>query len=665
MVKVIAGLLAAFVIAAGGYFGLELYVQQRIASEVEAVFVAVRANGGKAAYGKVAFNLWDRAITVADIAAETAALPPVRIKIGSVTASGVNQPDAGRLTANRIDAANVEVSGTFGSQAGIRFSYQAPRVEVTEYSGPGGPLRQLQGFGAAEVSRFALEHLAAITAKSAVIPTVTAKMAPTAAGAAGAGDYTYSGVALRDIKDGRIAATTVERVTFTAAMTAAGKLEVLTGDVVNLAAYDFDAAATAVVLDPAHASDDKYYRVYRQMTAGAYTASFEHGLKMRVEGVIIDDVGVRPSKLQFPALMAIVEAAPPPATTPTPEQMRDLLGKVAGIYEGVRVGAAEVRGFSMETPQGPFSIAAIRLANLANGKIGEVSLDGLDAKAPQGPVKVGRFALKALDVANLMRASALFTPGRNPSPEQLVALLLLLEGTEVAGLVAPYKDSSKPVTIDTLNIAWGEFVGPIPTRARVTLKMAGPVDVSDPEPFRMLALAGMGSATVNVDLGAAWSEGTRSFALEPVTIEVGSVFTAAARVSLANVPRETFSLNPLQAVIMAAQIEAGPIELALRDTGGIELAIAQHARQQKISREAARRAMTDSIRDTAMKMASVNPDVMALAGALTRFIENPRGTLTIKLVPKGKVGMTELADALRSNPIAALARFQVEAVTGR
>ena len=36
--------------------------------------------------------------------------------------------------------------------------------------------------------------------------------------------------------------------------------------------------------------------------------------------------------------------------------------------------------------------------------------------------------------------------------------------------------------------------------------------------------------------------------------------TAAARLTLANVQRETFSLNPLQAAIMAAQIEAGPVE---------------------------------------------------------------------------------------------------------
>jgi hypothetical protein len=455
-------------------------------------------------------------------------------------------------------------------------------------------------------------------------------------------------------------------VNFTAAKTTAGKAENFTGEVANLAAYDFEAAATMVMLDPAHAEDDKYYRVYRHLTAGSYSASFQQGLKMRVEGVTIDDVGLRPSRLQFPQLMAIVEAAPPPGTTPTPAQMRDLLGKVAGIYEGIRIGNAEVRGLSMDTPQGPFRLGAMRLTNLESGKLGEFALEGLDAKAPQGPVKVGRLVLKGLDVANLMRVSGQFaTPGRNPSTEQLAALLLLLEGTEVADLIAPYKDTGKPITIDMLNVAWGQFVGPVPTRARVTVKMTGPVNVTDPEPFNMLAAAGIGNATVNFDLGAAWSEETRSFALEPASLEIGNLFTAMARMSVANVQRETFSLNPLQAAIMAAQIEAGPIEIALRDTGGIELATARQARRQNISREAARRGMTDSIREAAMKMASVNPDVMAIAGALTRFIENPRGMLTVKLVPRGKVGMMQIVGAIKTSPVAALAHFQVEATTGR
>ena len=45
MVKILAGLVAAIAIAAGGYFGLEFYLQQRVASEVDTAFADLRASG--------------------------------------------------------------------------------------------------------------------------------------------------------------------------------------------------------------------------------------------------------------------------------------------------------------------------------------------------------------------------------------------------------------------------------------------------------------------------------------------------------------------------------------------------------------------------------------------------------------------------------------------
>ena len=64
------------------------------------------------------------------------------------------------------------------------------------------------------------------------------------------------------------------------------------------------------MLDPQKASDDRYYRVYRQVTAGAYSVTSVQGPAMRIDAMTIDDVGVRPSRLQLPALLA---ALPPPA----------------------------------------------------------------------------------------------------------------------------------------------------------------------------------------------------------------------------------------------------------------------------------------------------------------------------------------------------------------
>jgi hypothetical protein len=664
MVKILGGLLAAAAVAAAGYFGFEFYVQQRVASDVEAAFATVRQSGAKASHGKVSFDLWSRTVTVADISGESAAQPPVSVKIGRFTASGVRQPDAGRFSADRIEATEVDFAGAMATKVPLTFTYKAPRIEIANYTGPAGPLRQLDPSAPADIHRFVFEHFAAVSAASVIAPRLTGSMS--GATVHGTADYSYAGVAMRDIREGRIATMTIDKFTFTAPLVAGGKADKMTGEVADIAAYDFDAAATLAMFDPARAKDDKYVRAYRQMKFGAYTASFESGIKLRIDGMVADDIGIKPSKLQFRQLMAIAESAPPPGTTPTPAQTRDMLGKAADLYDGILVGGAEVKGLSIETPNGPFQLAVIRLGRLENGKLAEFALEGLDARAPEGPVKIGRFALKSLDIANMVRMSAqLTTPGQQPSPEQLAALLLLLDGGEIRDLVAPYKNSGRPVRVDTFTIGWGQFVGPIPTRARIALAMSGPVDSSDPDPFKMLAAAGMTSATINLDVGAAWNESGRSFAAEPITIEVGSVGSAAARLSVANVPREAFSLNPLQAAVVAAQIEAGPMEIALRDTGGVDLFVAQYARTQKLSSDAARRAIADNIKATGMTMAAVNPDAMAIAGALARFVEIPRGTLTVKLTPKGKVEMMGLIKSVGANPLAALAQFQVDASVGR
>jgi hypothetical protein len=477
----------------------------------------------------------------------------------------------------------------------------------------------------------------------------------------GDGDVTYSGLALHDIKDGKIAAMTLKRMTFTATMPPAGKAEKFTGDVTDITSYDFDTASAAIILDPAKANDDRYYRVYRRLTAGAYSITSDKGPRVYLDGMSFDDIGVRPSRLQLPALMALL---PPPGTTPTPAQTRDLLDRAAGIYEGVHIGHAEVRGIAVDTPEGPFKLAVIRF-NLENGKIGEFAIEGLDAKSSKGPVKLGRFALKSFDVANLLRMSARFsTPGQPPTPDQALGLLVLLEGAEIKDFVAPYKDSTAPVNVENFSLDWGQFVGPIPSKAHLTAKLTSPIDVADPT-LKPLVAAGISSAAINVDFGAAWTEGSRTFALEPVKLELGGVLAASARVSLANVPREVFSTNPLQAAVMAAQIEAGTVEITLRDIGGVDLVVAQFARTQNLSTTAARRAVIESIKANGVAMARTNPDANAIAGALVAFVENPRGTLTVKLTPRDKVPAMQLVPALQSNPLAALAWFQVEASTGR
>jgi hypothetical protein len=650
------GVAAAIVIAVGAFFGFQFYMQHRVAGEVEAAFEQIRATGGKASHGKVSFDLLNRTVTVADIAGETAAQPPVSVKIASVKASGVSQPDPARFSADSIEVTDIE-AGLAMAGPGLNLTYKVPRITLKDYSGPASLQRPPASSSFVDVYRFALEQFATITASSITAPSLAGTMNFGAA-TPGGGEFTYSGFAMQGIKDGKIDVTKVDGVVFNVAMAQAGKTEKMTGNLANIASYDVDISAAAAMFDPQKASDDHYYRAYRQISAGPYIVTSGQGLTMRIDGMTIDDVGLRPSRLQLPALLAMIP--PAGAAPPTPAQAREMMEKVAKLYEGIRIGNAEMRGLSVETPQGPLKLAAMRF-NMESGKIGELAFEGLDTRSPKGPVKVGRFALKSLDISNLMRMAAQFAAQR-PGPDQALALLPLIQGAEVKGLVAPFKNTDKLVDVDTLSLDWGQFVGPIPSQAHLVAKLTTPIEAADAP---MLVAAGMNIAAIDFDLGAAWTEAPRTFVLEPVTFELGNLLKATARVAFANVPRGVFSINPAQAANMAAQIEAGTIELTLRDLGGVDLAIAQYARTQNLSPDDARRAVTDDIKASTAEAATTNPDVAALADALAGFVESPKGTLTLKLTPHGKVPAMQLIQVLKIDPLAAMAQFQVEASTTR
>ncbi|WP_375783404.1 hypothetical protein ACE10Z_26560 [Bradyrhizobium sp. Pha-3] len=664
MKKILLGLVAVAVVAAGGYFGFDFYAQRRVTRDVEAAFAQVRAAGAKASHGKIAFDTKSRTLTISDIATESGAQPPVSVKIASLTMTGLGQPDAARVSADNVEFNDVEIGVTGPTPTIASLTYKAPRITVKDYSGPAG-LPQLPASSSIfELYRFVFTQLASINASSVTAPTLTGTMTFSAAAHAGdgaGGEFAYSGLAVENMKNGKIGTNKIDKVAFTINSQAAGKALKTTGDLANMVATDIDVGAMAAIFDPAKANDDREYRVQGHVSAGPYvvTTTTTPHLNMRIDGMTIDDVRINPSKMQLPALLAMVP--PPGSPPPSPAQARELLEKVAGLYSGVGIGNAEMHAFSVETPKGPLKLASMRF-NFEHGKIGELAVEGLDGNAENGPFKVGRFALKSLDVASLMRLSAQFA-AQKPSPEQALALLPMIEGVEIKGVTSPYKATGKPVNIDVFSLDWGQFVGTIPSKLRLVAKMAAPLDAADPRQQALVA-AGIDRMAVDADLGAVWTEASRSFALEPVKLDMAGLLNASAKVTLANVPREAFSTSAAESLGAAAQIETGTIELAVHDLGVIDLAIAQYARTQNVSRDEARSAVLSSIKAQGEAVSGGSADVTALVTAISQFIETPGQTLVIKLTPRAKAPALQLMQLLKTDPQSALAQFRIEASTG-
>ncbi len=94
MKRILIGLIVAAVLAAGGWFGFNLYVQHRATSEVEAAFEQMRQQGGKASHGKIDVRAARRrTLTIEDIAVDPGSQPQAQVKIAGVKATGVRQLD--------------------------------------------------------------------------------------------------------------------------------------------------------------------------------------------------------------------------------------------------------------------------------------------------------------------------------------------------------------------------------------------------------------------------------------------------------------------------------------------------------------------------------------------------------------------------------------------
>jgi hypothetical protein len=235
-------------------------------------------------------------------------------------------------------------------------------------------------------------------------------------------------------------------------------------------------------------------------------------------------------------------------------------------------------------------------------------------------------------------------------------------------VVAPFKDTGKPINIDNISLNWGQFVGSIPTRVHLNARMAGPVDANDPTQKALVAL-GLTTLALDVDFGVSWTPASGAFVLDPVTVNIGGLANVSAHAALANVPRTVFSLNPQQAATTAAQIQAGTLDVTLRDAGGVGLLVAQYARTHGVSADDAKRAMVEAIKASSAptattNLAAANPDATAITEALARFVDDPRGTLTVKLTPRDKAPALQLIQLVKTQPLDALAQFHVEVSTG-
>lgn len=653
MKRILIGLIVTAVLAVGGWFGFSLYAKHRVTVEIEAAFEQVRKQGGKASHGKIGFDLPSRTLTIEDISVDPGQQSQTQIKIANVRATGVRQPDEGQFSADTIEVSGIEfaIDSTVGSSP-VKSGYKIPQATIRDFTGAIGARTLPPSKAITDLYRFGLEQFSSISASSIEVPSVavTVVTKPDTAKPEG-GDLIYSGLAMKNLRHGKVETTKADRFTFTFKTAQPGKPSQFTGELSNLAISGVDTTSMLAALDPEKTNDDSTHQLYRQISAGSYSVT-SGDVRLQIDGFSVDDIGMQPSKFRIAEMLALLPQNP--SAPPTPAQAREIMEKLAGFYEGLRVGRIEIGKTSLATPQGTGSINVIKY------KDGEFAVEGVNTPTPQGQFKMERFALKSFSAPTLMRwAAGLANPGRAPSPDQMLGLFGVLSGAEIKGV----ETTSKLVTIDTANLDWGQLVGSIPSKAHVVAKFVTRTDPSDPKQLSLLA-AGIDKLAIDLDLGAAWKEASSSFVLTPAILDIGGIAKAQLRVALDNVPRDVFSADPAQLMGQAARIEAGALEFSLRDEGGVDLFVMRFARMHNVSRDAARQALVESIKTKREQFASASPDAGAAVDAIAGFVETPGQTLAIKLTPRAKAPLMQLMQLIQTDPQSALAQFRIEASTG-
>lgn len=658
--RLVPWLVAATCVVAPPAFG-----QQGLGKALDSVNAAADASRQKAptiSTGKVTFDQATRTLTMSDIViqGDTAWV----LKIGQLTSTGLNQAGNNRVTADKVEILDLEISSALPAEMGARIAYKAPKIDIVGYAGPASLVPAANATTPLEVARWWLEQFASISVTSASMPTLTGGLEPDPGKPPVSASFTYVNSTMTNLRGGKLANMAVDRVEFTI-QDPTSPLGKMTGLVGKSTAKDIDVSVALTLLDEQKAAADSSRRIiYGEATADSYKISFEGAGSVDLGGMVIANVGVVPSKIKLSKLAAI--GSQPPGAVPTPDQLKDMFEGIAELYEGIFMDKFEMRGLSFAFGPQTGKMASMKVNNYSKGKLGEFSVDGLDVPAPDGPVKVDRFALKALDIVGLIRFSAeTAMKGEKPGPEAIASLMSAIEGIEIKGLVAPYQKTRQTVNIELASLDWGQFVGPIPTKARAIVRMSGPVDLLDKEPFSLLAAAGFTTASINFDLGTNWTEATKVFDLAPAMAEVGRVGALAAKLSLGNVPKEAYAVDPNMVMMAAQQIEAGPLEIVLRDNGGLELALAKMAKDMGTTPALAQQMLIAQANEMGTAFAALDPQLKAVVDAVKSFLGTPKSTFTLKVTPKAKVAVMELMMAAQTDPASALSKLRIEAATTR
>lgn len=657
MKKVLIGIGAVLLLAGGAFLGVVAWGKAQAKAQVEQTFTALRQSGATATHGGVGFDLFSRTLTVSNIAIRSAD-GSKSIAVASLVAGGVSPVVSGRFSADSIalNALQVSLDEPALHQKSV---YEAPVVHIRGFEGPATALAVPTGGDKHEAVRFGLAQFAATTAARVEVPDLAAHITTIPPNdRPHTLDATYRLLLGEGIKGGKISTLSFDRMSFENVATGPGPDERTTGHLSNFNASEIDTAPVLALASTGTAAGTGggYRTIYGRIAATGYSLTQTDGPTMSVGSILAEGVGIDPAILSFKRMDELT-ALTQNSRSLSHDQSARLFDISADVLKGAALVSAELKDIKAGDAESSVELASVGMRNFRDGTLESFTLRGLQGKTSDGqPLKLESLVLKGFSLTPIFAVSAkAMREGTEPSVEAALALLQGLKGIEIAGLSYPEEPGQPPVTLQKLDMAWGDYVGMLP--GRFTLKVSrlgGPISEGDSAPFSYLANAGMKVATLDLDLGLAYDRSSNTLTLDPARIMLDKAATLSAKATLTNVPASAFE-DPVTLVASAPAIAPGPMTLTLTDHGLVEMAVRGQAQATDQTPEAFRDGFIAELTKTADQAAPAFPSAPGIAAAIGTFLKDP-GTLTVSVTPRDGA---RLMDVLGSEPLLALQNFSI------
>lgn len=656
MKKIGVVILVLAFLAGSALFGVMVWARSTARAELETALANLTQAGATVSHGTIGFKLFSRTLTVPDLIIRSPDGGQI-LKAERVVARGVSRIRNARIFADTLEITGFSITLTDATTR-QNSTYEMPLLRLTGFSGPAQltPTRPslypnltsiLTVFGALSATRLEIPDLATHVLISAQDPQFVV-------------DTRYTNFEARDVAEGRIATLSCERITFASHLGPEARGENTHGQMEQFEATRIDTTAVLDLVAPRTAQSSGYRTFYEQITAAHYTFTQATGAVFSADSFKAERLRLDPTR--FPLQKLMDANALSGATKPlSPTEAADMADLLSQTLQSIAFTTMAYDAVNVTDATGTVRMSHMAFENFQQGRLDRMRFEGLvGTTGGQKPVALDRLVFTGLDFPLLFSASARLRPASKAAPDDTVAALFrILTGIEVTGLRIGQPEDPASMSLDHLDLALADVIGLFPTRATFTLRgFVFPTQDMTDASILALAPAGSDRAKLNVDLALVYDQSQETLRLTELRVTLDQTATLLVQASLTHLPMGAFqNQQTLMDALLA--VAPGPVMVRLTDQGLVERMIAQSAKSEGRSPQAARAQAIDQLMSAAQKARQDSEVVVPLAQAVADFLTAP-GTLTVTATPKANVALIDIiqtawADQVRAFTFTAVA----------